>query len=246
MPYIKPSFAILLIILLFPIIFFAQSTSKKNIDPTQFDSTGFTHNNSDLLINGPVYYQPNRLANGNPFLFSSAPKKGIIYTRGQSFKGVNINYDIADDNLLLLINQPNNIKLRIILSSILIDSFFVNNQLYISTAAENINSNYNYLMLINNNKYKMLVGYKKEMIKRFDKINPQGTYSSVKQTIFIASDDTLIQINSKKAFLKTIPDKRKEITSFLRKNKIHLLKATPYQLKLLMEYYNNQMEKADV
>lgn len=219
-----------------------QSQSNNSHALSLIDSTQKIYGSSDLLVNGTVYYQPNRQALGNPFLFSSEFMESTVYTRGVTFEDVEVNYDIVNQKLILLNEIPNGSRLHISLSDILIDSFLLKDYLYINPKKLNLSSYYSYMMLINNDQYYLLIGYKKEFINRFSQSNPYGKFSDKKQTLFLVSNGIQQRINSKKAFLNTFPSARKSISTYLRKHKIKLLKATPEQLKQLMEFYNYQRE----
>ena len=209
------------------------------------DSTQKIYGSSDLLVNGSVYYQPNRLASGNPFLFSAEFEKGTTFTRGFSFHGVDLNYDIAHQQLILLHTSPDGARLYIGLSDVLIDSFLLTNYFFVVPAKLGLQSKYPYMMAVNKGKYRMLIAYNKEFISRYNQRNPMGKFSSTKGSLFLASENTIVKIYSEKTFLKTFPAARKEISTYLRQHKINLLKATPEQLEQLMDFYNQQQEKAD-
>ncbi len=229
---------IFFICLSFSLIGQSQNTNSKI--SLLLDSIQNIYGKSDLLVNGSVYYQPNRRASGTPFLFSSEFIESTIFTRGVSFQDVEVNYDIVGQKLILLNTMPNGSRLPIGLSDVLVDSFLLKDYLYVNPRKLNISSYFPYMMLINNQKYYMLIGYKKEFINRFNQRTPYGKYSSTKQVLFLVSDSIPVRINSKKNFLNTFPSARKEISTYLRQHKIKLLRATPEQLKQLMEFYNHQ------
>jgi hypothetical protein len=187
-----------------------------------------------------VYYQPNRLALGNPYLYSQEIEKGVVFTRGVAFNDVKLNYNIESQKLLLLNITSKGSRLLINLSDILVDSFLIRDYLFISTASLHIKSKYPYLLAINSNKYVMYAGFKKEFISQFDERYPFGRHSKTKRTLFLIFDSVPERITSTKSFLKTFPAARKELSVYFRKHKIDLSEATLEELKQLMEFYNNQ------
>ncbi len=216
-----------------------QSSVVPNSIITLIDSTQKIYGSNDLLVNGSVYYQPNRQALGTPFLFSANFDKGTVFTRGFSFDVEGLNYNAADQQLILLYNKADGNRLHIRLSNILIDSFLLNSHLFVNTQRLSFESNYTYLMEVNKGNYHMFIGYKKDFINRYSESNPYGSYSSIKHDLFVETDNELHKITSKKTFLNISPSIRKSISSYLRQNKIKIpRKATPEQLKLLMDYYN--------
>lgn len=221
-----------------------QSVEKPVEISNILDSAQNIYGKSDMLVNGSVYYQPNPQATGTPFLFSSLAEEGVVYTRGVEFSGISLNYDIASQKLLLLNIMPDGVRLYINLSDVLVDSFLIRDYFFVATEKLNIKSYFPYLIPVNSGRYIMYMGYKKEFINRFDDRNPYGKFSSTKHTLYLVYDSIPVRINSKKAFLKTFPSARKEISTYLRKQKIKLLRATPEELKLLMDFYNKQRELA--
>lgn len=234
-----------LVVFFLPGSFIGQSVSMDSPVSALLDSTLRIYGSSDLLVNGPVYYQSNRLASGTPFIFSSGFEKSIVYVSGKSFNDVELNYDIVDQKLILLNQTFNEMRMRISLSDILIDSFLLKSYLFINPNRLYVESHYPYMLLVNNDRYNMLIGYKKQFINRISQKEPYGMYGNANRTLFLASDSVIFRISSKKSFLNTCPSKRKELVTFMRKNRIKLFKATPEQLKQLMVYYNHQQKLSD-
>ncbi len=227
-----------------PLLIVGQSSDVSNSIISLIDSTQKIYGSNDLLINGKVYYQPNRMASGTPFLFSPKFERGTIFTRGQSFEVAGLNYNIVDHELILLNITADGAKLHIKLSNILIDSFLLNNYLFVNLKELNISSNYPYMLATNKGLYYFLIGYDKEFVNRYSENDPYGKFSGTKKTLFLVYDSALVRINSKKTFLEYFPTIKKEISTFLKKHKIKLSKASPEQLKQLMEFCNNQMAKS--
>ncbi len=229
----------------FPLILICQSQNTTSEIISLIDSTKNIYGSNDLLVNGPVYYQPNRLANGTPYLYSSAFVKSTVFTKGNSFQGVDLNYDIADQQLILITSMPSGSRLSIGLSDVLIDSFLLNDYLFVNPSKLNLTSNYSYIQILNNDRYRMLIGYNKEFINRYNQKNPYGKYSVTQRSLFLVTDSTLININSKKTFVNLFPSTKKAVLTYLRKNKINLKKANPEQLKQLIKFYNSQLNNTD-
>jgi len=223
----------------------AQSQNLEVQVSSIIDSTQYIYGPNDLLINGHVYYQPNRMASGTPFLFSPEFYKGKVFTRGASFDVDGLNYNIVSQELIILNVTSEGFKLHIKLSNILVDSFLLNNYLFVVPSLLKISSNYPYMLVTNKGENYFLIGYNKEFINRFSQSNPYGKFSSTKKSLFMVYDGNLVSINSKKTFLEYFSSAKKEISTFLKKNKTKLSKATPEQLQQLMDFCNNQLTKAD-
>lgn len=228
-----------------PFILVCQSQNTTTEIISLFDSTQKIYGSNDLLVNGPVYYRPNRLANGTPFLYSSDFINSTVFTEGCSFQGLDLKYDIASQRLILINTMPSGARLQIGLSNVLIDSFLLNDYLFVNPDKLHLTSNYSYMHVLNTGRYRMFIGYNKEFINRYDQKNPNGKYSITQRSLFLASDSTLISINSKKIFVNLFPSTKKAVLTYLRKNKIKLKKANPEQLKQLIEFYNLQLKNTD-
>jgi len=238
-------FSLFICLQLFPLISIGQFTNTDSYIISLLDSSQSVYGSNDLLVNGLVYYQPNRQALGTPFLFSANFDKGTVFTRGFSFDVEGINYNVADQQLILLYNKADGNRLHIRLSNVLVDSFLLNSYLFINTQRLSIESNYTFLLEVNKGDYRMFIGYKKDFINRYSESNSYGSYSSIKHDLFVEIDNILHRITSKKIFLNISPSIKKSISLYLRQNKVKISKATPEQLKLLMEYYNQVINQID-
>ncbi len=204
------------------------------------DTIVHIYGKSELLVNGPLYFQSNRMAKGSPFLETEDFSIGTVYIAGNLYSYKKINYDISLQKLLLLIKTEKDERLVVELSDVMIDSFLIKNKLFINPSKYNLSSDFPYLHLINHGTYGMLLGYSKDFINRYNENTPNGKFSKKKVSIFILYNDKLISVGSKKAFLALFPENKKDISVFLRKNKINLWKSTQEQLKHLMDYCNKK------
>lgn len=229
----------------FLLTFNCQSQNNKSELLSLLDSTQKVYGASDILMNGPVFYESNRLAKGNPYLISSKFTKGTVFMEGKSFKDVDINYDIADQKLILIYTAPTGSRLYISMSDVLIDSFLINDYLFVNPAKLNLSSNYAYMQSLNTGRNILLIGYSKEFINRYNESEPFGKYSKSQRSLFIATDSTLNSINNNKELFKIFPSLKKEVATYLRKNKIVLKKATTSQLTQLIEFYNQQLRNTN-
>ncbi len=241
--FLNPIYNLLFVsILLCPLLLNSQNSHESSLQYI-IDSTKKIYGSSELLVNGPLYFQPKSEANGSPFLYDGEFIDGSVYTGETEFKNSILNYDISTQKLLLLITTSSDARRIISLSDVLIDSFMFSQQLFVNPDKIGLQSNYSYLHSINNGCYSMYIGYSKDFINRYNNINPYGKYSSTKRSIFVLYEGSLIQINSKKTFLNLFPSMRKDVSTFLRKNKIKFAKASATQLSLLMEFINERHNK---
>lgn len=195
---------------------------------------------SDILVNGPYYYQHHQMANGFPFLKSKEFSIGEVYINGRKFNELQLNYDVTRQLLVLFINTSES-KLIISLSDKVVDSFYIDNRLFVNSKFV-IESSSHYFNQLNNGNYRMYLGYEKEFILRFDNEDPYGRYSKSQRKIFVLSDIDSYEITSKESFLNLFPVHRKEIKSYLKLNKLRFKKASYFELAKLMVFCNTIVE----
>lgn len=233
-------------ILLFSLIVFnsniaiSQNNTRSLIDKT-IDSVNKIYGYSDILVNGPLYFQENRLAKGSPFYENDNFIDGTIYARGTEFSNVRINYNVSLQKLLMLITTSEGSNMSIVLSEDVIDSFIFSNDVFVVPMKLGLVASFPYLQKVNSGNYTMFLGLKKDFVNRYTERNPYGMYSKIKQTMFVEVDGEMIRISSKKSFLGLWPSQDKEIAVFMRKNKIKLNKASTDKLKILMNFINEKV-----
>lgn len=189
---------------------------------------------SDLLINGPLYYQPRPLAAASPFLVTSGFINGTMYIGGFSFENCQVNYDLVTQCLVLESTMENGARYTIQLSEALVDSFCIDRRSFVNTRHLATNLTIPYAEAVNSGKTRMILTYKKEFIKQFNNNTPNGKFSSENRAMYLVTNNTATRIRGKKAFLKSLGDYRKPVGDYLRKNKIRFMNASADQLKSIM------------
>ncbi|MCF8348327.1 MAG: hypothetical protein K9G61_05895 [Bacteroidales bacterium] len=222
---------------------YAQTVSSEQNENDYYKTAELQHKYSDLLINGPLYYQPRPLAATSPFLITSGFKNGTIFIGGLSFENRQVNYDLVTQCLVLELTMENGARYTIQLSEALVDSFSIDRRLFVNTRHLANNLTIPYAEAINGGKTRMILTYKKEFIKQFNNNTPNGKFSSDNRAIYLASNNTATRIRSKKSFLRSLCEYRKPVGDYLRKNKIRFMKASPDQFKIIMGIANSSKGK---
>ncbi len=196
------------------------------------------YSNDYLIINGPVYYQSNILAQGSPFLYSEGFKKAVIFLCDRKFTKVPINYDLVDQVLVLLHNSKNNLKVPLKVNEVLIDSFRVDNGMFVSASSIGFDMSYPYLQVVNYGETQLFFSYKREFIKRFTQENKYGKISSVKREAFLKIGDDLLTIKSIQELSKYYKGDWKSLKRLIKENKIKLRSSSVDELRDFMNTYN--------
>lgn len=229
----------ILLILVFVVAERMQAQSDKIEKQIQFltDSIKQIYGASELLVNGPYYYQDHLMANGSPFLFNQEFVKGEIFINDREFSRLKLNYDVSRQMLVLLVTT-NESKLIVSLSNKIVDSLYIDNQLYVNSKYI-MDCRFPYLNQINKGNYRMYIGYEKEFINRYDNEDPYGRYSNSHSTMYVFIGGKYYEVTSNSSFLNLFPLHKKEIKTYLKQNKIRIHKASSIKLTELLIFCNN-------
>lgn len=215
------------------------NNSRSNIEHLAERYYGF----DDLLVNGTIYRQQNILANGSPLYNSSNFTDTQIYIKGQLFENEELKYDIVSDQLVLAKQQQNKYKLQIVLNLSFVDSFYLENRLFVNLL--NLKEStipYRYFEKIYSGKHLLLRKYKKRFEDSYDIKNPHGKFSPQKKILFILNNGALTRVNTKSEFLSFYNTEKKKVRKYMRQNKLRIKKASNPELIKLMTFCNEFIE----
>jgi hypothetical protein len=193
------------------------------------------------LVNGRIYTQPFMKAYGHPFFKDVHWMSGSVSVNGKTFTGLQLNYDIFNDQLIFLDESPDGSKKIILLNKDQVKGFTIEDHSFIKLEPLDINN------ISESQYYEFLVGGKISLLKKWDKEfesnatqeYPKGKFSDTKSTRLILKNRQLFKINSSTALLKVCGDKKEEMKKFLRKNKINVRQGSDQKLIGLIKYYNS-------
>ena len=234
----------------------SEYSSRNNIIQ-HFDSI---YGADNLLINGRIFMYPNSRAKGNPFFFGKDTKLCDLYIKNRKFSNLLVNYNIAEDKLIVL-SQINNNNIRIELSSHLIDSFFISHYVISnnfiqnpSTFSSDVSNTFNmakeliftkkFISLKKNGYFERIYEGNDRLLKKYlktfsDKVSqeyPYGTFTDQKTILYLYRNGKTIDVSNKRKFLTAFILYKKEINKFLRENKIKYKNADNIELIKLMNY----------
>jgi hypothetical protein len=185
----------------------------------------------DLLVNGKMYIPEHAYVTGSPEFEYRKGTKSTLYIKGQSFKNLNLSYDIVSDQLILNLSEGNGFGNRILLHPAHIDSFYLGSHLFINPV-----NGKGYFEQLNTGREIFLKKHSKVYIKIYDASN-RGKYSPQKLTRYVMNDrGELFMVNSRRAFLRYYSPHRKNLREYLRRENINYRKASNQELKNLMIY----------
>ncbi len=188
-------------------------------------------------INGKEYKHYHLHNQSNPY-FQEAQGSGNVYYNGNSFKNLNLIYDINLDELIAIPSEFAFQNTHIALNKTCIDSFDlkINHQTYKLIHLRNINSQFKslsngYYEIAHKGKHKLLIQYTCSIIK------PEGhtVYEPIENKYILVNGE-YYNINYKRKLLTLFPEDKKRIKKQYRRLQITYKNMTTPQLVELVKF----------
>jgi hypothetical protein len=189
----------------------------------------------DRLDFGNIYHPQNMNTISHPFLISDDWKKGTIFMNGMKYRNANLKYNIEKDEIFYKGENPS----VIILTKSYIDSLIMNNRLLINSDKLGIQNNMGFVELLYTGRYTSFLKHQIGVTQVSTSNSISLMYMTPKFIVYLKHDDQLININSKKSLFYYFAPNKKDISRFMKKNKIKYKKATQHQLISLLKYCDN-------
>ncbi len=189
-----------------------------------------------------VYYTV-KLADSDPFFISNLFDTGAVFYNGMLYENVPLLYDIVQGEIL--IRDPTRINI-IRLHKQHVKWFRVHDKTFFrlekdSASAHPLNTGF-YLPLYRGNT-SLYMFASKEINESSSSFNGLKSYAAENDVFFIRKGNDYFRVKDKKSVLKVLGDKRKEVTQFIKKNKIKLRKELYYALPKVVAYYDGLSTK---
>lgn len=194
---------------------------------TQADST------TDALFLGPEYIPHDRRLKPHPFFDTDLPQPGQISADGRVFS-VPFQYDLVTD--VLVVTHP--AGYRVALRPERIDSFTVQNHHFrrvADRAQEGLASGF--YDLLYDGPTRLLARRTKTILISASTGNGYGQFVP-KTTYFLRREGRYVPIASRKALLKTLSDRRKELTAHARQHKARYRADNELAIRELTQRYD--------
>ncbi len=232
-------FKILLLILILKCIHVSAQEAYKSLSNeliSIIDSSLEYYGLDDQIINGFVYPVPDSRIKGNPYKIDQW-REACLFINKTKYVNRYIKYDITRDDIILKAKVDNGVERLIEMNKFQVDSFFVDNSLFINSRHLLDNPTNLFLEQVFQGKISLYKHYSKVFIREYSELAPYGRYSDLRTNIFLFDGDQLIKVNKKTSFLRFFEiEQQKEIKSFIRKNKIKLKNASNKEIISLMEF----------
>jgi hypothetical protein len=188
---------------------------------------------NQLLYNGRIWKNIYYNVEGDQFLFSKSFMPASIVIRGTRFPGINIMYDIYNDEILIPFNKGGVLQVN----KQMVDSFsvFFRNRTYHFTKLQ-IDSLDKYVQIIYLGKASLYFRY----IKKIEKLAEQGKYDlfyQENQTLFV-KENKVYQLSGKRDLLNLLGENKEAVKDFIKKNKIKISGSDPESFVPVIRYLN--------
>jgi hypothetical protein len=189
---------------------------------------------NQILYNGREWFNLYYMVEGDQFLFSDAFLPGSIIVRGKSFRDISIKYDIFEDEILI----PNINGGILQVNKEMVDSFNISyqNKLYLFTVMPE-DRTLGYVNILYQGKTSLYVKYN----KKIEKLAIEGKYDNfylLTKTYFV-KDSIIYNLTNKRDLLKVLADNKDVIKSFMKKNKIKIIKKNPESFIPVIRFFEN-------
>jgi hypothetical protein len=189
-----------------------------------------------ILYNGRAWRNLYTKIKGDPFLFSTDFLPGNVTIGKKIFENLNLKYDIFNDELLVISDRG----LILQLNHEMIDNFNLTwldrKYLFKRMEADSLNSLSGFVNVLYDGNTPLYVKYRKEILllavdNKYDMFNQV-------QKVYIKKEGRIILINGRREFLNQLKDRKQQIKSYIRSNKLTVRKNDPLSFRPVLEYYD--------
>ncbi|MDO9340396.1 MAG: hypothetical protein Q7T72_07710 [Bacteroidales bacterium] len=192
---------------------------------------------NQILYNGKLWRNRYYKIREDQFLFSKEFLSGNLSINGQSFKNLNIRYDIYNDEIMI----PTNHGAILQLNKEMVDSFTINfnNKAYkfIKIQEDSVRGFNGYVNVLYKGKNALYVKYKKEI--EFLAVERKFDMFYQIHRIYFVKDNIVYQVTGKGDLLKVLNEDKVQIRNYIKKNKLKISKKRPESFIPVIDYYDS-------
>lgn len=209
-------------------------TDYNKLYKSVIDEYGF----DQVLDNGFLYIDKYPRKIGHQFLMTDQLYNGTLVYRGEVYKGVEMKYDIYDQQLVLIIKNNNSIE-RIVPHNDFISAFSLGDKFF---------SKYNlqgepkfYQLVYDTEKVKCLYYWFKQKYDSNSNISLGfNEFTNSEKENYLILDGSLKKYKNNRSFTKLFPNEIKaRLRKYIRNNHINVTKSNDEKIKELLTYCNS-------
>lgn len=196
----------------------------------------------NLLINGRPYVSQNPNGDGHPYLVSEEWKPGTVYINGNPYPSNQLKYNLFLGQLIIRHDRPNGTNQTVILSDLLVDSFLLDERLFVDqdlvvADAESVKG---YLEQIYSAQLSFF-RFQKKIAVTPSNSKPYGGYSKVRDVYYLIMDSEQHKITQMKDFLACFPDHKSQIRKYMKEHSLRWNKMNNTQFTNLLKFCHDQI-----
>jgi hypothetical protein len=216
-------------------LWLCQNTLPDRICSTSLPSNQNQDNKE--LLNGRIWRNEYSKAVGDQFFLTNISLEGSVVFNGKKFNNLDLQYDIANDELILRIESCP----VIILNKEMVDSFsliFKNRSYNVFNAGTDTSS------LLRGYVNVLYVGPSTLYVKYTKKLYPlaaDGKYDLFyqEQRVFVKKGSEIVLVSGRRKFLELLADKKKEIRDYMRTERVRVNHRDPETYAGVLRYYDH-------
>jgi len=231
-------FYIIFLVLLTPICFSQQNSTKNqgNLYRLVNNKVDSLLDNDFTLMNARFLINKYPKAKGKPYFETTTDAPGKLIIGKNEYNNIRLIYDIFDQKLNFIIQKTENSGTILELNTQIINRFYLDDKVFVNS--------YELPILPQSGFYEVIyIGKHLNVYARWGKIYIDritneyiGEFSSQKKKLFFEINGKMVDISSRKKFLKIFAGERNRINSFMKESKIRLFKSNNSDLIKLFSY----------
>ncbi len=199
--------------------------------------------NDPFLQNGIYYAYPYYSALGSPFLGDGEFEPGTVIFREKSYEGIRINYDIFNQQIILL-RKTGEMLVMNLMANEFISGFSFKGKSFIRASFPGESAPFYQVISECKNVACYYIWYKER--RELLDAGKQRIYSfsEEKSRHYLYMDGMLTQYKNNRSFIQLLPDEaRDEIKAYLKENRVVVKEASDREMLALIEYCNSILDR---
>ncbi len=191
-----------------------------------------------LLYNGCYYsYFPPPGTIGTPFMESSDFVKGTVKVRGVMFEGLNLNYDVYHQQLVLKYNDAIGAVSQIVISDAWLEGFSLGDMVFKVVQASDTSKK---IFRVTGSGPYYILEYLSKSVALDNQVSSRNyRFSNLKIYRYLQTDAGMKPFSGNKSFLSLFTaEKQLLLRKYLRENRIRVRKCSEQELQRLVNYCN--------
>lgn len=194
----------------------------------------------NLLVNGRPYLPENPRAEGHAYFQTEEWQPGMVYINGNSYPANNLKYNLFNYQLIIKYVRPNGTNQKVVLSELLIDSFLIEERLFVNRELILSDKENGYLEKIFEEELSFYRLQKKVFNSPTNSM-PNGQFSNLKDVFYLLGEDKEYKITQKNEFLDCFPEHKSQIKKYMKNNSLKWKKMSANQFANLLKFCNDQI-----